>query len=137
VFVSKLNSSGSALIYSTYLGGNTGDTGVGIALDSVGDAYVTGYTLSSDFPTTAGAFQTSLRGAQNAFITKLPLAKLPLATFAGKPGKPNCHGQSVSALSNQYGSLTAAASALGFPNVQALQDAIRAFCRGHRRHLRG
>ena len=50
-------------------------------------------------------------------------------TFAGKPGTANCHGVSVSALANQYGGLSAAASALHFPSVQVLQAAIRAFCR--------
>jgi hypothetical protein len=56
-FVTKLNASGSALVYSTYLGGGTGDTAYGIAVDSAGDAYVTGATESADFPTTTGAFQ--------------------------------------------------------------------------------
>ena len=70
-FVSKLNSSGAALVYSTYLGGSSDDGGIGIALDSSGDAYVTGYTDSSNFPATPGAFQTTLRGRQNAFVTKL------------------------------------------------------------------
>jgi hypothetical protein len=51
-------------------------------------------------------------------------------SFAGEPGAANCQGVSVSALANQYGSLAAAASALGFPSVRALQDAIKAFCRG-------
>jgi len=50
--------------------------------------------------------------------------------FAGTPGTPNCHGESVSALVHEVGGLQAAASALGFPSAQALQDAIRAFCRG-------
>jgi uncharacterized repeat protein (TIGR03803 family) len=48
--------------------------------------------------------------------------------FAGTPGKPNCFGQSVSALAQQYGGLNAAAAALGYPSVQALQEAIMAFC---------
>jgi hypothetical protein len=48
--------------------------------------------------------------------------------FAGVPGKPNCFGRSVSALARQYGGLNAAAAALGFPSVQALQEAIREFC---------
>ena len=65
-FVSKLNSSGSALVYSTYLGGSGDDVGHGIAVDSSGNAYVTGYTHSSDFPTTAGAFQTTLGGTSRA-----------------------------------------------------------------------
>jgi len=49
-------------------------------------------------------------------------------SFAGTPGAPNCYGKSVSALSNQFGTLNAAASALGFSSVQALQNAITAFC---------
>jgi hypothetical protein len=57
-FVSKLNPAGSALVYSTYLGGSTGDFGYGVASDASGGAYVTGYTTSSNFPTTPGAFQT-------------------------------------------------------------------------------
>jgi hypothetical protein len=48
--------------------------------------------------------------------------------FAGSPGSSNCHGKSVSALAHQFGGLNAAAQALGFPSVQALQDAIRTFC---------
>ena len=54
---------------------------------------------------------------------------VPVA-FAGTPGKPNCHGRSVSALAKQYGGLAAAAAALGFPSVGARQDEIRAFCTG-------
>ena len=53
---------------------------------------------------------------------------IAVPAFAGTPGTANCHGESVSALTQQFGSLDAAASALGFPSVQALQDAIREFC---------
>jgi hypothetical protein len=56
-FVSKLNAAGSALLYSTYLGGSGVDEGSGIALDPAGSAYITGFTGSANFPTTAGAFQ--------------------------------------------------------------------------------
>lgn len=58
-FVTKLNSSGNALAYSTYLGGGTGDFAVGVAVDSSKNAYVTGGTKNKTFPTTTGAFQTS------------------------------------------------------------------------------
>jgi CSLREA domain-containing protein len=51
-------------------------------------------------------------------------------TFGGTPGKPNCHGVSVSALTHQYGNLNAAASSLGFPSVRALQNDITAYCNG-------
>ena len=57
-FVSKLNGSGS-LVYSTYLGGSGDDVTQGIAVDSSGNAYVAGYTTSSNFPTTLGALQTT------------------------------------------------------------------------------
>jgi uncharacterized membrane protein len=54
---------------------------------------------------------------------------VPIA-FAGMPGRPNCHGKSVSALARQYGGLDAAAAALGFSSVSVLQNAISAFCAG-------
>lgn len=58
VFVTKLNSSGSALVYSTYLGGGGSETGRGIAVDASGNAYVTGFTNSLDFPIVRGALNT-------------------------------------------------------------------------------
>ena len=70
-FVTKLNPAGSALIYSTYLGGSGLDRGLGVAVDASGNAYVTGDTRSTNFPTTAGAFQTTLDGFADAFVTKL------------------------------------------------------------------
>jgi hypothetical protein len=79
-FVTKLGPGGSSLAYSTYLGGSGDDVGEGIALDSAGAAYVTGDTLSGNFPTTAGAFDTSFNGARDAFVAKL-------TTVAG-PGPP-------------------------------------------------
>jgi hypothetical protein len=61
-FVTKLNSAGSGLLYSTYLGGSGNDAGGDIAVDSSGNAYVAGVTGSSNFPTTPGAFQTTYGG---------------------------------------------------------------------------
>jgi hypothetical protein len=58
-FVTKLNRAGSGLAFSTFLGGSDFDVGIGVAIDSRGAAYVTGDTGSVDFPTTAGAFDTS------------------------------------------------------------------------------
>jgi hypothetical protein len=71
VIVSKLNPTGTALLSSTYLGGNGFDFGIDIAIDSSGHAYVTGSTTSSDFPTTPGAFQTTRRGGDDFFIAKV------------------------------------------------------------------
>ena len=69
-FVSKLNAAGSALLYSTYLGGSRQDIGTGIAIDAPGNAYVTGFAKSSNFPTSPGAFQTTYGGVEDAFVTK-------------------------------------------------------------------
>jgi hypothetical protein len=82
VFVSKLNAAGTALIYSTYLGGSAGEGASAIVIDASGSAYVTGYTNSSDFPTTPGAFQTTRGGA---FVTKLYAAGSALlySTYLG------------------------------------------------------
>jgi len=69
-FVIKLNTTGSSLLYSTYLSGSADENSNGIALDSSGNAYVTGDTGSANFPTTAGAYQTSLSAHSDAFVTK-------------------------------------------------------------------
>ena len=69
-FVTELNSSGTHLIYSSYLGGSTADAGFGIALDATNNAYVTGSTLSSDFPANGG-FQTALSGNSDAFVSEV------------------------------------------------------------------
>ena len=69
-FVTKLNVTGSAMVYSTYLGGGGDDQGSDIAVDASGNAYVTGNTGSTDFPT-ANPFQPSNAGSENAFIAKL------------------------------------------------------------------
>jgi hypothetical protein len=71
-FVTKLNASGSALAYSTFLGGEDDEWGNGIAVDGSGRAYVTGHTLSHDYPTTLNAFDTTSERASDAFVTKLP-----------------------------------------------------------------
>src|SRR6185369_5755709 len=71
VFVTKLNPSGSALVYSTFLGGNSRDFGFGISVDTSGSAYVTGSTDSSEFPTTVGASDTTHNGNFDVFVTKL------------------------------------------------------------------
>jgi len=85
VFVAKLNPQGTALVYSTYLGGTSSDGAHAIAVDSAGSAYVTGYTLSRDFPTTAGAFQRASSAGGDAFVTKLTPAGngLSYSTYLG------------------------------------------------------
>jgi uncharacterized protein (TIGR03437 family) len=70
-FVAKLSPRGDALVYSTYLGGSKGDTGVSIAVNGAGEAYVTGTTYSADFPETPGAPVPAPGAARNVFITHL------------------------------------------------------------------
>ena len=88
-FVAKLNSAGTALVYSTYLGGSGGSTGTGVAADAFGNAYIAGYAASS-FPVSSTAFQTTNESANgyNAFITKLnPVGSgLVYSTYLGGSG---------------------------------------------------
>lgn len=94
-FVTKLNASGSTLVYSTYLGGSKADGGSGIAVDGAGDAYVAGATGSTDFPVTSGAFQTqnhaAASGFSNGFITEFNAtgSALIYSTYLGGTGNVN------------------------------------------------
>ena len=107
-FVTEINSSGSALVYSTYLGGGkiingTDDWGEAIAVDSTGSVYVTGYTYSPDFPVTAGAFDTA-RAGLDAFVTKFTPdgGSLVYSTFLGGAGREQGQGIAVDASGNAY-----------------------------------
>jgi uncharacterized repeat protein (TIGR03803 family) len=87
----------------------------GLIADSMGNLY--GTTLSGGTSGQGTVFEVTGSG----FVP---------VTFAGTPGKPDCYGQSVSALAKKYGGLDAAAAALGYSSVTALQNAITAYCRG-------
>lgn len=110
VFVTKLNPDGSALVYSTYLGGRIDervdgdDRSDGIAIDTAGHAYITGFTVSSDFPTTLGASQTTHHGGGDAFVTKLnPTGtSLVYSTYLGGAGHDQALGIAVDAAGNAY-----------------------------------
>ena len=97
-FVAKLDSTGSTLLYGTYLGGSDYETSSpiigGIVVDASGYAYVTGLTRSTDFPTTAGAFDTTYNGQQEPFITKLDtVGNIVYSTFVG--GTNNDYGAAI------------------------------------------
>ena len=104
VFVAKVSVTGSALAYSTYLGGNSFDIGYGITVDGSGSAYVTGATFSTDFPTTLGAFQTINGGTPDAFITKLnPTGSvLVYSTYLGGSSDERSYSIAVDAADNAY-----------------------------------
>ncbi|MET0624693.1 MAG: carboxypeptidase regulatory-like domain-containing protein [Pyrinomonadaceae bacterium] len=88
-FVAKLNPSGTALLYSTYLGGNGDEeAGMSIAVDGSGQIHVAGFTNSADFPTTPGAFRNASAGGRELFVAKLDAAGASLAysTYLGGSG---------------------------------------------------
>src|SRR6266436_5402458 len=99
----------------------SGFTGCPITISSTTPPYWTGFY----FTDANAIFRAGAVGNHYLVIE----GSAPSAQFAGTPGQANCHGKSVSALAQQFGGLPAAASALGLPSVQALQEAIRAFCK--------
>ncbi|HEV2424911.1 MAG TPA: SBBP repeat-containing protein [Terriglobia bacterium] len=103
-FVSKINASGSTLLYSTYLGGSGNDTAFGIALDSSGDAYVAGETYSTNFPTTSSAYQKILGGTSGAFVTKLSSSgsSLTYSTYLSGNTQDIAAGIAVDSSGNAY-----------------------------------
>jgi hypothetical protein len=88
VFVTKIAPNGSSLIYSTFVGGSGNDSGNALAVDASGDAFVAGGTTSSNFPTTAAAFQKGLTGSTNAFVFELNPGgtALTYSTYLGGSG---------------------------------------------------
>jgi Beta-propeller repeat len=87
LFVTKLNATGSALVYSTFLGGSKSDFTAGFAVDAARNAYVVGSTLSPDLPTTPGAFDSAFAGSEG-FVAKLNAtgSGLVYSTFLGEAG---------------------------------------------------
>ncbi|HEV2175955.1 MAG TPA: SBBP repeat-containing protein [Terriglobia bacterium] len=114
-FITKLNPSGTALVYSTYLGGSSTDYGQSIALDGSGDAFVTGTTTSVDFPNTAGAFQNLYGGGDDAFVTELNPSgsALVYSTYLGGSGSDQGFGIAVDKTGNAY--VTGMTASTNFP----------------------
>ncbi len=103
-FVARLNAGGTGLLYSTFLGGSRSDEVAGIAIDGQGVAYVAGRTDSSDFPTTAGAFDTGHNGAYDAFVAKVNAGATGLlySTFLGGSADDYAHCIAVDAAGRAY-----------------------------------
>ena len=121
VFITKLNASGSALVYSTYLGGSGNDSGLGIALDSQANAYVSGFTASTNFPT-ASAIDESLGGLNDVFVTKLNAAgsALVYSTYLGGSVNDFGRGIAVDSAGNSY--VTGNTLSSDFPTANAIQS---------------
>ena len=128
-FITKLNPSGSAPVYSTFLGGSSADssdqTGRNLAVDSSGSAYVTGYTSSTDFPVTAGAFQTTPGDTQDGFVTKLSPsgASLAYSTYLGGTSAEIASAVAVDGSGAAY--VTGETSSSDFPSTAGAYDGVR------------
>jgi hypothetical protein len=122
-FVTKMNSTGTALVYSTYLGGGSNDVGWAITVDTAGNAYVAGGTATpagAAFPTTVGAFQTTYGGGVwDGFITKLnPAGSAPVySTLLGGSGDDYCDAIALDAAGNAY--VAGPTSSNDFPTQEA------------------
>lgn len=128
-FVAKLNPAGSALVYSTYLGGGTYDNGTGIAVDATGAAYVSGSTSSDDFPVTPGAYDETYNDPysywwySDVFVTKLNPSgsDLVYSTYLGGGGWDYGRDLAINAAGEAY--LLAVTMSNHFPTTPG------AFCR--------
>jgi hypothetical protein len=122
-FVAKLSSSGSALVYSTFLGGSASDLGAGIAIDSSGNAYITGSATSTDFPTKS-PFQSALAGRQNAFVSEMNSSgsALVFSTYLG--GSAADQGVAISVGSGGTAYVSGTATSTNFPTQAPLQAAL-------------
>ena len=122
VFVIKLNPSGSSLLYSTVVGSNRSEDGRGIVVDSNGNAYVTGSTDSSNFPTTSGAYQKTSSGSTEAFVFKLNStgAKMLYSTFLGGDNTDRAYDIKVDTSGNAY--VTGSTRSSDFPTTSGSYD---------------
>ncbi len=125
-FVTKLDPTGSALVYSTYLGGSDHDDATGIAVDSARNAYVTGFTYSTNFPT-KNPFQRHNAGGADAFVTKLDPtgSALVYSTYLGGSGFDAATGIAVDSAGNAY--VTGGTASTNFPTMNPFQAANAGF----------
>jgi hypothetical protein len=113
-FVAKFNPAG-ALLYSTYLGGSGDEEAFGLAVDSQGNAYVTGNTTSADFPTTQGAYSGALSGSSNAFVAKLNPGGTALlySSYLGGSGNDTGYGIALDGSGDMF--IAGSTSSTDFP----------------------
>lgn len=123
-FVLKLNSGGNSFGYSTFLGGEENDSAVGVMADSTGNAYVTGGTRSTGFPTTSGAYQPFVAGDTDAYLVKLNSAGSGLLYGTLLGGGATDRGSSVRVDSAGNAYFVGYTSSLDFPTQNAFQNSL-------------
>ncbi len=130
-FVAELNASGSALVYSTYLGGSNDDEATAIAVDSLGSAYITGTSNSTNYPVTANAIQAANKGGYDAFVTKVsPQGQsLVYSTYLGGTDDDQGNGIAVDGSGNAF--VTGYSFASDFPLKNPIQSTNRALSNGN------
>lgn len=124
LFIAKLNQAGSALVYSSYLGGADDDQGLGVAVDGAGAVYLTGSTASVDFPVKK-PLQAARKGGSDAFVTKINAtgAELTYSTYFGGDGQEAGRGIAVDSGGNAY--VAGETTSVNFPVKNPLQSANR------------
>ncbi len=122
VFIAKLDQSGSMLLWSTFLGGNSEDLGLALSLDSSGNPVVTGRTGSSNFPTTPGAYDESYNGYGDVFVVRLDASGSALiwSTFLGGSGSEYGHSLSLDPSGNPV--VNGSTDSSDFPTTQRAFD---------------
>ena len=128
-FVTEFSSDAASLIYSHPLGGSGENIGTGIAVDDRGAAYVTGYTTSTDFPVTKGAFSTTYGGGNSdGFVAKVAPAggSLVYATYLGGDGDDIVSRIAISVPGNNsfLAYVTGVTTSLNFPTVNAIRSSL-------------
>ena len=121
-FITKLNPAGSALVYSTALGGSEGESANAVTVDAAGNAWVTGSTSSADFPTSAGAFDSTPNGMADVFVTELNPAGSALlySTYLGAANSESSNDIALDPAGNAY--VTGLTYSIGFPTTAGAFD---------------
>jgi hypothetical protein len=120
-FITRLNSTGNALVYSTYLGGEGTDIAYGIAVDGGAHAFITGDTTSLKFPVTTGTFQAVNHGSQNAFAAEVNLngTSLLWSTYLGGSSADHASAIAINSVGNVF--ITGYTQSPDFPTANAFQ----------------
>jgi hypothetical protein len=118
-FITKLNLTGSSLVYSTYLGGSNDDIGAAVALDAAGNIYAAGVTLSTDFPTTPAVFQGTFAGDQDVFVTKVNStgSGLVYSSYLGGSGGEGPNDIAIDAFASPNAYVVGFTSSTDFPTT--------------------
>lgn len=126
VFVARVDATGTGVVYASYLGGSGADKGMGVQGNGSGEATIVGSAGSSNFPTSPGAYDTTLGGGSDAFVTRLTAdgTALVFSTLLGGPGDDTAEDLAVTANGETW--LTGVTSSASFPTTAGAFSSTRA-----------